>query len=692
VWAAAAVLAAGGGGGSAGAATWNGGAGNWNAPGNWTGSVPDAGGEFALIDGGNAGTSTVTLNISPTIASLTIDAGDALLIENGRTLTLSGGATVNGTITLLGGSSTTGLTFTGAQTLAGSGQVLFGGPVFTPNNAVGGSGPLTIGAGMTVRTDTQGGTITAATLTNQGLIHAQTSGRVLTVAGGAFVNQGTMRVTQGILAVNATSWTNAGTINLTNGALLIGGTVSTAGLNLPGIVRTGGSLLVRGTLDNTGAVLPLTPATGSFILSGGTLRGGTATGSGAALWFVGESDTGTLDNVHLQTPLRVNNGGTLTVVNGLRIGAGFNVAVDGSGRATSIVFDGAQTLSGDGQLRFEGNATSSLNGTGPLTIGPGIDVFNTASNKGVTVGVAALTNHGLMIAQNEGATMAVNTPAFTNHGTLRAHFGGTLAITAGVSGTGAVVAGPSGTVRAAFLRQGSLSIVATEPGVPEVMPARVQIHAKAQGGQTSVLKSLSFEPDGTGKPVGTLDLADTALVIDYTGASPMAAVRGALLSGRAGGTWAGPGITSSAAAASAGTRTLGYAEAADALGEAGGPFAGQAADGTSVLVRYTLFGDATLDGTVDFNDLVKLAQNYETTVSAVTDAWWGRGDFTYDGVVDFNDLVKLAQNYETSLPAAGAVPAALRGDWAVALASVPEPAGVGMILLGAGTIGLRRRR
>ncbi len=34
----------------------------------------------------------------------------------------------------------------------------------------------------------------------------------------------------------------------------------------------------------------------------------------------------------------------------------------------------------------------------------------------------------------------------------------------------------------------------------------------------------------------------------------------------------------------------------------------------------TLLGDANLDGVVDFNDLVKLAQNYNTTVSASTTA------------------------------------------------------------------------
>jgi hypothetical protein len=107
-------------------------------------------------------------------------------------------------------------------------------------------------------------------------------------------------------------------------------------------------------------------------------------------------------------------------------------------------------------------------------------------------------------------------------------------------------------------------------------------------------------------------------------------------------------------------------------------------------------GDATADGSVDFNDLVALAQNYNV---ADGQRRWAQGDFNYDGNVDFNDLVSLAQNYNTS-EAAAVNAAALGGagfaaDWraaeALAASSVPEP-GVGM--LGAVAVGylLRRRR
>jgi hypothetical protein len=91
-------------------------------------------------------------------------------------------------------------------------------------------------------------------------------------------------------------------------------------------------------------------------------------------------------------------------------------------------------------------------------------------------------------------------------------------------------------------------------------------------------------------------------------------------------------------------------------------------------------GDATADGSVDFNDLVKLAQNYNVTDGQRR---WSDGDFNYDGNVDFNDLVLLAQNYNTTgvqgaaslTLAAGESSASFAADWerAQAVAGVPEP-------------------
>jgi autotransporter-associated beta strand protein len=107
----------------------------------------------------------------------------------------------------------------------------------------------------------------------------------------------------------------------------------------------------------------------------------------------------------------------------------------------------------------------------------------------------------------------------------------------------------------------------------------------------------------------------------------------------------------------------------------------------------TLPGDATLDGAVDFNDLVKLAQSYNTTLTGVTPNTWEEGDFNLDGTVDFNDLVKLAQNYNQSAAPAGALRAEFAADWAAAQAvAVPESSTTTLILLAWSALGRRRVR
>jgi hypothetical protein len=65
--------------------------------------------------------------------------------------------------------------------------------------------------------------------------------------------------------------------------------------------------------------------------------------------------------------------------------------------------------------------------------------------------------------------------------------------------------------------------------------------------------------------------------------------------------------------------------------------------GISYLFNY-LPGDANNDGTVGFDDLLILAQNYGRTSSAL----WTEGDFNYDGRIDFDDLLIVAQGYGTS--------------------------------------------
>jgi len=88
-------------------------------------------------------------------------------------------------------------------------------------------------------------------------------------------------------------------------------------------------------------------------------------------------------------------------------------------------------------------------------------------------------------------------------------------------------------------------------------------------------------------------------------------------------------------------------------------------------------GDANMDGEVGIADLGALADNYDLASGAT----WQQGDFNGDGQVGVADLGALADNY-------GKVVSPWQGD----VPSVPEPAGLGLTVLAAGVLGLRRTR
>ncbi len=150
--------------------------------------------------------------------------------------------------------------------------------------------------------------------------------------------------------------------------------------------------------------------------------------------------------------------------------------------------------------------------------------------------------------------------------------------------------------------------------------------------------SLSVEASGK------LDISNGGLIVDYTGTSPLPAVRADVTQGYNGGNWQGNGITSSVAAATPGT-AVGYAEASTLFSSFPATFAGQSVDSSTVLARYAFAGDADLNNSVSFDDLLVLAANYNQTGRSFT-----QGNFNGDagGNVNFDDLLLLAARYNTS--------------------------------------------
>ncbi len=184
----------------------------------------------------------------------------------------------------------------------------------------------------------------------------------------------------------------------------------------------------------------------------------------------------------------------------------------------------------------------------------------------------------------------------------------------------------------------------------------------------------------------SFDLGSNDLIINYNNnGSPDPAqltnVKGVIASAYANGAWTGTGFTSSAAAAIAANSSnhhktgLGYAEASEINA---GSHNGIGLDNDAIVVAYTYYGDANLDGTVDTSDFMALATNFGST-----SATWQTGDFNYDGKVNALDFNAVATNF-------GAASLAAPG---LALGSVvPEPGSLGLLALALGAFTGRRRR
>ena len=174
---------------------------------------------------------TVNVDIAPSIGSLSIDnSGTTLDILGYYSLTVSDGLVNNGTIVVNSDNVDyyTYLTFSGSQTLSGTGSLILNNSAFAELNTSN-SGLLTQAAGHTI----SGSRYDQRSLINQGLVNANVNGQTLTLATNAMTNAGTMEATNGgELTVQNTVNNTGGTISASgSGTLWIsgGGTVNNAG-------------------------------------------------------------------------------------------------------------------------------------------------------------------------------------------------------------------------------------------------------------------------------------------------------------------------------------------------------------------------------------------------------------------------------------------------------------------------------
>ncbi len=596
------------------------GTGNWSAGSNWSSfgqpldgdnvvaTPADSLNRTILFDGVSSlafSYGTVTLGSAGAGTTSLLNVGsvfeaNALVLGIGSAYSMSGSADTFVTSTFVNGGTLAQLqgVYHAATITQTAGTTSFG------SYAV--SNRFTMQGGTLIGTVTNNGTFDFiggtgnpnATIINNGTLSYNNAATSL---GSIIENHGTMIfstvATLGSLQ-NYVSTTFSGSQTLTMGALTqhtgtfmqTGNIAVNAGLTVEAATydMRAGRLLVGGIAVGANHNGPLN---GTLLVSGGFITGG-------GLSLGASSATGTL----------TQSGGSILLNGNLFIGQDFNSRgycsiSAGSLLANNFVLGGRNAISG------------TLVQTGGL-VGVGSFIANEDS----------ASSSSILIS---GGSFVANTS--TNNGVFTQTGGGSSF--AQLYGAGSISVTGTGTLSALAIRQTSLQIGGS-----------AAVKTSLNGATTSRVSAFSMEEVGN-NVLGRWDLLTGALVVDYPGASPVAAIRRYLKSGHASGNWNGAGLDSSvAAAANPHNTALGYSEASNIFGASGGAFDGIAVDGTAVLVKYTYNGDTDLNGIVDFDDYSHTDNGFN---NAGTD--WFHGDFDYNGHVDFDDysLIDLAFNTQS---------------------------------------------
>jgi YVTN family beta-propeller protein len=380
-----------------GTTNWIGGAsGNWSVGTNWsTGSQPVSGAIVCIADGAS-GAHVVTVDVSPSVGGLYIDAGNTLTISANMTFVAAGTISNSGTIIL---NVTTGsnvvMTINGTVTLTGGGTITLskgssGSPILNNenngllinvNNTIQGAGQ--IGNNGLAFTNQAAGTVNANDIDGNTLTFSST---------GAVVNQGLMEATgSGILQFNTTVNNQAANIEsigsgaqvaLGNSADIQGGTLTSSssglmntlasnGVNLDG--STHGALTIAGTYTEQ--------ANSTTVMSGtinntGTIFLNVTTGSNVVMTF--------------NSVVTLTGGGTINMSKASSGSPIFNNENNGALINVNNLIEGAGEIGNNGLL-FTNEAAGVVNAN-----------TNNVNGAALVIDANGVVNQGLMEATNSG--------------------------------------------------------------------------------------------------------------------------------------------------------------------------------------------------------------------------------------------------------------------------------------------------
>ena len=448
-----------------------------------------------------------------------------------------------------------------------------------------------------------------------------------------------------------------------------------------------GTVLSKSQVDNL--QINFTPSPGLSGTETATLT--LVTDEGAANGANGKSVSFTLTGQASATSEAYWKGAHSGAWNSTSSGSNWTVAAGSSTEATSLptantnVFFGANnqatsntTLGQDfsiKSLNFTAGATpTTIGGTNTLTIGSGVTVASGTGNQNINANVQLGATQTWTV--NSGSTLSVG-----------GQISGAGSAALVKDGAGGLVLSGSNTYSGGTTVTAGTMLVANALALPIGQDLSITGSGSLVSlgsGLTSAVKVGTLSIDGgIATPLATLDVGNNELIAN-TILTSLDTIRSQVHAGSNGGAWTGAGITSSVAAADAiaaigkGNTAVGFAGNAD-FGMGLTSFGGVAVNPSSILLRYTLLGDANLDGKVDISDFTLLRHSFGMTSHAT----WDEGDFDYDGKVDINDFLILRAHFGKSLTAGNlGVPLTAALAATMDFQIVPEPASVDLLIAG----------
>jgi autotransporter-associated beta strand protein len=688
---------------------------------------------------GNSSTVTFDTNGSSlTIPGVINSSAGSINVIGGGTLTLTGKETYPGLTSVMSGS----LTYGGAATSGVSSNTLYALSLGTST----GSGVVNVNTTGTLdfgNTTIGGGSGSGAVNQYSGIVNLYPSSNYVNIGSGGygayllaggtlntpsntgikvgFGGMGSFLQTGGTLndsryfivgtqtnTGNGVATFTGGTAGVTNGSYNVDIGDAAGGIGVMNIgTQAGGTATFTTGSSPTGVQdtdLLETTGSGTINLNAGILaiQGGPITKGGSATsTAVVNLNGGTLQAGLLGSLLIDNTINSINVYNG-----GLIVDTQGNGTAISGNLSGTNgngiyANSGGGVITVPSNNGSGYIGAPLVTVsggsGTGAMAIANVSNGAITGVVLTNPGQGYQAGDTVSFTFAgggASSPAQTFQYTLQSSditpntTGGLTLINGGsltLSGTNTYT-GPTN------VSAGSL-ILASAGALPAGANLSIAAGASVIANNLGTPRALVV---GTLSIAGELQLNNNSLVVHDSTLSAVAALVQASYNN---GTWSGTtGIVSSSAATDTTFLTaLGVISNDDGTGHAlygaGAPlglFDGSSPALDDVLVKYTYYGDANLDGKVDGSDYARIDNGSLNHLTG-----WGNGDFNYDGVVDGSDYTLIDNAYNTQGAQLSAEIASSTAQIAdpTATSAVPEPASLGLLVIGAvGLLGRRNRR